>query len=162
MKIKNLFKSYPQLKSRAFLAPLWWSLGVGFYPGAVFSLFVLSLPLVAIGFFFLVLSWVPYLSLGELRPFLISESFLPLIIIALSLGLRQALFVKARKEKKDQVPGARRLLLLRLTLFVRLFLLIAAVPLILNFMLGLDEGFVWLQKYINQGPYLFFKNLLGL
>jgi hypothetical protein len=158
---KNLFEfiDSDRLKSRAFLAPFWLAWSQKQYLAVFLSLLILTMPFIALGSFFVLISQIEERGFDQVRPLLISESLWPIIIIILSLSFRNYFFLKAKKEGFDMVIRGHRLKIVRALLMLRGFLLLAAIPIVMRFLLNIDPSFRWVDQYLEKGAARFFLEL---
>jgi hypothetical protein len=158
---KNLFKfiDSDRLKSRAFLAPFWLAWSQKQYLAVFLSLLILTMPFIALGSFFVLISQIEERGFDQVRPLLISESLWPIIIIILSLSFRNYFFLKAKKEGFDKILRGHRLKIVRALLMFRGFLLLAAIPIVMRFLLNIDPGFQWIDQYLQKGAVRFLLEL---
>jgi hypothetical protein len=159
MNQKNLFKKIskdPRLESTAFLSPFWWSYNDRYFLGMIFGGFILFIPFFALATFFFLLTQIGEVGFSLIRPFILSETLWPIVIIVVSFYYRNFIFKKAQGSRGDKKPSSIKLKLLRFSLFSRLFLLLAAIPLVMSFLVGLDSDFRWIEKYLDLGWWDFF------
>ncbi|MBW6431594.1 hypothetical protein K0A96_00225 [Patescibacteria group bacterium] len=126
------------------------------YFALLLSFLILTVPFIALGSFFVLITQIEERGFNQVRPLLISESLWPIIIIIISLSFRNYFYLKAKKEGFDKVLEGYRLNVARMILLLRGFLLLAAIPIVMRFLLNIDPSFEWVSRYLDKGAVEFF------
>lgn len=125
--MKNKKSSSRPLSSYSFLSPLSWSIKNGDKKGILLSISTWFVSLAFI-FFITYFAWfIEQIPLKDVRVYIYSGRFIPILIIIMSLSSRVYAFNRSKKEFAISRP---RLYYLRVVMFVKYLLLLLTVPFI--------------------------------